>query len=140
MAPANPSSTKLAKATVRTAGAATDEQLVSAVEDRLEQAKGHVASPLGQRCEAVRALLAQVEETPEFDAEPDVLDAGLIASTQRIEHYEVARYPTVRAYARLLRREGDPTLLQETPEEEGRAGRRLSNSAEKTVDARELSQ
>jgi len=48
-----------------------------------------------------------------------------------VEHYEIAGYGTVRTYARLLGREGDVTLLQETLDEEGRADKKLTKLAER---------
>ena len=67
------------------------------------------------------------------DAEPEILDAGLISAAQRVEHYEMAGYGTVRTYARLLGETEAERLLQETLDEEGHANKLLSQLAENVV-------
>jgi ferritin-like metal-binding protein YciE len=142
---------QLVKALPKVAKAASNEQLAQAFEDHLEETKGHVerleavfrglkTAPTGNKCEAMEGLITEAQELLDSDADPDVLDAGLIAAAQRVEHYEIAGYGTVRTYAKLLGREGDVTLLQDTLDEEGRADKKLNKIAEKVVNERALSQ
>ena len=67
------------------------------------------------------------------DAEPEIMDAGLIAAAQRVEHYEMAGYGVVRTFAKLLGNEDAARLLQETLEEEGAADKKLTQVAERIV-------
>jgi hypothetical protein len=59
-------------------------------------------SPSGKNSEAIEGLIRQGEQLMEEQAEPEVLDAGLIVAAQKVEHYEIAGYGTVRTYAELL--------------------------------------
>ena len=65
------------------------------------------------------------------DAEPEVLDAGMIAGAQRVEHYEIAGYGTVRTYANLLGRKDWAQFLQQTLDEEKQTDVKLSQLAER---------
>jgi ferritin-like metal-binding protein YciE len=67
------------------------------------------------------------------DVEPDVLDAGLIAAAQKVEHYEIAGYGTARAWANRLGFNQAARLLQETLEEESTANEKLTRIAESHV-------
>lgn len=66
----------------------------------------------------MEGLLAEGAERMEIDADPDVMDAGLISSAQHVEHYEMAGYGTVRTYAQLLGFDDQSAVLQETLDEE----------------------
>jgi ferritin-like metal-binding protein YciE len=135
---------QLVKALPKMAKAASTPQLAKAFEDHLEQTKGHVArieqiferlggSPKGKKCKAMEGLVEEGKEMIEADATPEVLDAGLIAAAQRVEHYEMAGYGCVRTYARLLGDEQSAKLLQKTLEEEAAADEKLSGLAEKVI-------
>jgi ferritin-like metal-binding protein YciE len=65
------------------------------------------------------------------DAEPEVRDAGIISAAQRVEHYEMAGYGTVRTYANLLGHSDWAQLLQQTLDEEKSADRILNGLAER---------
>jgi ferritin-like metal-binding protein YciE len=119
--------------------AATDPALKAAFEDHLEQTRIHVerlegicqqlnVSPKGHKCKAMKGLIAEGKEMATENAEPAVRDAGLIAAAQRVEHYEIAGYGCVRAYAQIL---SDPAAdtLQQTLDEEGDTDHRLSEIA-----------
>jgi ferritin-like metal-binding protein YciE len=67
------------------------------------------------------------------DMEPDVLDAALISAAQKVEHYEMAGYGTVRTYAKLLGENQAAKLLQQTLDEEGEADKKLTALAESQV-------
>src|SRR5262245_8302638 len=104
---------RITKALPKMAKAATSPALKAAFEkhlaetrdqvDRLEQVFEHLGEKAKKHtCKAMQGLLEEGEETIKEDAEPDVKDAALIAAAQRVEHYEMAGYGTVRAYAKLL--------------------------------------
>lgn len=141
---------QLLTALPKMAKAASAEELVASIEGHIQETKGHIdrleavfrglkLGPGGKKCEAMKGLITEADEVLKSGADPDVLDAALIAQAQRVEHYEIAGYGTVRTYARLLGREGDVTLLQDTLDEEGRADKKLTRIAEKLINERALS-
>lgn len=109
--------------------------------DRLEQIfESFEESPTGETCQAMKGLIreakhffSEVENIFSEDAPPAVIDAGLIASVQRIEHYEIAGYGTVAHYAEMLGRDGDARLLRATLDEEKQADDELNRIAMATV-------
>ena len=90
-------------------------------------------SPRGKKCKGMEGLLEEGKELIQERPEPEVLDAGLISAAQRVEHYEIAGYGTVRAYARLLGEEEHASLLQETLDEEGETDKKLTALAESSI-------
>jgi ferritin-like metal-binding protein YciE len=83
------------------------------------------------KCKVIGALIDEAEDMiQEADHDP-VRDAALIAAAQRVEHYEIAAYGAVQHFARVLGREEDATLLQQTAEEEKHADRLLSGISER---------
>jgi ferritin-like metal-binding protein YciE len=78
-------------------------------------------------------LIAECKEMIDADIEQEVLDAGLIACAQRIEHYEIAAYGCVRAYAKLLGNEEQADLLEQTLDEEKETDESLNDIAESTI-------
>ena len=90
-------------------------------------------SPRGKKCRGMEGLLEEGKELISEKPEPDVLDAGLISKAQHVEHYEIAGYGTVRAWAQQLGFEQHVELLQETLDEEGEADKRLSELAESSI-------
>jgi ferritin-like metal-binding protein YciE len=95
--------------------------------------RGLGVSSRGKKCEGMEGLLAEGAELIKEKPDEDVLDAGLIAAAQRVEHYEMAGYGTVRTYARLLGHDDAAELLQETLDEEGEADKRLTELAERSI-------
>jgi ferritin-like metal-binding protein YciE len=87
----------------------------------------------GHHCQGMEGLIKEGKEMIEEDGDSDVIDAGLIAAAQRVEHYEIAGYGTVRTYAQRLGRENDADLLQRTLDEEGETDKRLTRIAEEVV-------
>ncbi len=135
---------QLVKALPKMAKAATNEQLKAAFAQHLEETKVHVErleqvmkqleeSPKGKKCKAMEGLIEEAKELLEEDAEPEVLDAGLIACAQRVEHYEIAGYGTVRTYAKHLGESDVQKLLQTTLDEEGATDKKLTKLAEKSI-------
>ena len=119
------------------AKAATSRQLRGAFKEHLKETEGHIdrlkaicedmgVSPSGKTNEAIEGLIRQGEALMDEEVEPEVLDAGLIATAQKVEHYEIAGYGTVRTYAELLGRDEIARTLQLTLNEEKQADRKLT--------------
>jgi ferritin-like metal-binding protein YciE len=88
-------------------------------------------------CKGIKGILDEGEKLMKDAKEPDVRDAGMIASAQRVEHYEMAGYGTARTYAQLLNRPEWARILQATLDEEKETDRKLSMLAERiNVEAR----
>ena len=135
---------QLAKTLPKMAKAATNEELKQAFLDHLEETKNHAVRleqvfnlmdvPVkGKKCHAMEGLVEEGKEMMAEDAEPEVMDAGLIAASQRIEHYEMAGYGCVRTYANLLGNAKVVKLLQATLDEERAADEKLTELAESII-------
>jgi ferritin-like metal-binding protein YciE len=90
-------------------------------------------SPRGKKCHGMEGLLEEGKELIAEKPEPDVLDAGLISKAQHVEHYEIAGYGTVRAWAQQLGYDQHAVLLQQTLDEEGEADKTLTQLAESSI-------
>jgi ferritin-like metal-binding protein YciE len=134
--------TQITKALPKMVKAATSQTLKDAFESHLEETKEQIKrldqifenlgeSSKGKTCEGMKGLLKEGDELMKEDADPEVLDAGLISAAQRVEHYEMAGYGTVRTYAELLGEEEAVTLLEATLKEEKAADSKLSKVANK---------
>jgi ferritin-like metal-binding protein YciE len=137
---------QLVKALPKVAKAATSDELRAAIEDHLEQTKEHVErleqifeslgeSSKGKKCKAMEGLIEEASETMDEDMAENVMDAALIASCQRVEHYEISVYGTLATFAKLLNREEDVDLLGQTLDEEKEADETLTDIAESTINA-----
>ncbi len=135
---------RITKALPKMAKAATSPALKAAFEKHLRETEGQVKrleqvfEALGETaktktCKAMQGLIAEGEETISENAEPEVRDAALIASAQRVEHYEMAGYGTVRSYAKLLKEDACARLLEQTLEEEKATDEALTTLAESTI-------
>ena len=133
---------QLVKALPKMAKAASSEELRQGFEDHLEQTKEHVArleqifesigeSAKGKKCLGMEGLVKEGAEIMDEDFDSDVMDAALISAAQRVEHYEIAAYGTVRDYAELLNQQEQASLLQETLDEEKETDRRLTELSKK---------
>ena len=120
---------QVVKALPKLAETACSEELAEAFQEHLEQTKGHIQrleqvfQEIGQRperqtCDGMRGLLQEGEKALQEDADEAVKDAALISAAQRVEHYEMAVYGTLRTWARLLGYEESARLLDETLDEE----------------------
>ncbi len=132
---------QLVEALPKMAEAATLPALKTAFKDHLKETKTHISrlekafktlgkQPKGQTCKGMEGLIKEGEEIIKNAADPAVLDAGLIAAAQRVEHYEIAGYGTARAHARTLGHSELVDLLQTTLDEEGTANKLLTQLAE----------
>lgn len=122
----------------------THAELGEAFDTHLEQTREQVArlerifedlgeKPTGKHCKGMEGLIEEANELLGEDAEPDVLDAGMIASAQHVEHYEMAGYGTARTYAEMLGFEEHAQLLQQTLNEEEETDRLLTELAQSSV-------
>jgi ferritin-like metal-binding protein YciE len=132
---------QITKALPKMAKAATSPELKQAFEMHLEETQGQIGrleqifealgeSPKGKTCKAMQGLVEEGEEILKAKADPMVRDAALIAAAQRVEHYEIAGYGTVRTYAKLLKEQKAAKLLQATLDEEGATDEKLTSLAE----------
>jgi ferritin-like metal-binding protein YciE len=133
---------QLTKALPKLAKAANSDELRAGFEEHLKQTKGHVErleqifealgeKPTGKKCKGMEGLIDEGSELikeDEFDGE--VLDAGLISAAQRVEHYEIAAYGSVRTYANLLGESDATGLLEQTLTEEKATDQKLTKLAE----------
>jgi ferritin-like metal-binding protein YciE len=133
--------TQLVKALPKMAKAARLVGLRSGLEEHLDQTKGHVArleqifkalgeKPTGKKCKGMEGLIEEGSEAAGEDYEDDVKDAALIGAAQRVEHYEIAAYGTVRAMAERLGEDNAVELLGETLEEEKETDEKLTELAD----------
>jgi ferritin-like metal-binding protein YciE len=105
--------------------------------ERLEEVFESLGKPAkAKTCKAMQGLIEEATEIMEEDASDAVLDAGIIAAAQKVEHYEIASYGTVRTWARLCGQEEAANLLQETLDEESQTDERLTELAESIVNPR----
>ncbi|MBV8632105.1 MAG: ferritin-like domain-containing protein [Silvibacterium sp.] len=133
---------QITKALPKLAKTATNPKLRQAFEEHLEQTNGHVQrleqifealdeKPTGKICEGMKGLLKEGDELAREEGDSDVIDAGLISAAQRVEHYEIAAYGSVRTYAELLGEDEAVDLLTQTLEEEKQADQKLTQVAKK---------
>jgi ferritin-like metal-binding protein YciE len=133
--------TQLTKALPKMAKAASSDELRTAFEEHLKETEGQVqrletifeeleVSPKGKKCKAMAGLIEEGAEVIDMDGEEAVKDAALIAAAQKVEHYEIAGYGTVRNFAELLGLDDVVNLLQETLDEEAAADKKLTEIAE----------
>ncbi|CAN5249902.1 ferritin-like domain-containing protein [soil metagenome] len=136
--------TQLIAALPKMADKASTPQLKRAFSDHLEETKQHKErveracktagiEPGGHTCKAMKGLVAEGEEWMKEDADDDVMDAGLIAAAQRVEHYEIAAYGTVCTFADVLGHSDIKASLGKTLDEEKAADNLLSQIAETSV-------
>src|SRR5260370_5743453 len=132
---------QLTKALPKMAKAATNADLKAAFTEHLEQTKGHVSrleavfdalseKPKTKACAAMKGLIEEGQEQTQEDAQDAVLDLMLIAAAQKVEHYEISGYGTVRALAEAVGSDAVADLLRQTEEEEIETDSRLTEIAE----------
>ena len=132
---------QLIKALPKMAKAATSPDLAKGFEDHLEQTKGHAnrleqifkkldQKPTEKKCKAMEGLIKEGAEAIDEDASDAARDALLIAAAQRVEHYEIAGYGSVKTYADLLGEDDASKLLAETLQEEKDTDEKLTEAAE----------
>jgi len=128
---------QLVKALPKMAKAATAHDLRAGFEEHLEQTKGHLArleeifealleSPKGKKCVGMEGLIKEGAELIEEELPPAELDAGLISAAQRVEHYEIAAYGALSAFANTLGEKAAEALLKQTLQEEKETDHKLT--------------
>ena len=134
------------KALPKMARGAQDEKLKAAFQQHKEETEGQVERlqqvfeiigkrPRAKTCPAIDGIVEEGEEImEEFKGSP-ALDAGLLAAAQAVEHYEISRYGTLRAWAQQLGYKDAVKLLDETLAEESKTDEALTKLAEKAVNA-----
>lgn len=135
----------LTKALPKMAKAATSEDLRDAFESHLSETQGHVEKVeqvfdiIGEKaqakvCPAMEGLVKEGEEIIDStDKGTVVRDCGLIMAAQKVEHYEIASYGTLRTLARMLGHDDAADVLQEILDEEGAADKKLTDLAESHI-------
>lgn len=132
----------LTKALPKMARAATSEDLRDAFESHLSETEGHVEKVeqvfdiIGEKaqaklCPAMEGLLKEGDEIVESTEKGTVVrDCGLIMAAQKVEHYEIASYGTLRTLARILGHDDAAEVLQQILDQEGAADKKLTDLAE----------
>ena len=143
--------TQLVKTLPKMAKGASSAELKQAFESHLEQTKEHVErldeifpqldeKSTGKTCKAMKGLIEESSEMLAQEGDESVIDAGLIGAAQRVEHYEIAAYGTVRTFANLLGEDEAVELLEQTLDEEAETDKELSELAEGIVNKEALIQ
>jgi len=136
--------TQITKALPRMAKAAESGPLRSAMEQHLRETEGQIErlneafelldeSPRRKTCHGIKGLIDEAKEMMSELNRGSVLDAALIASAQKVEHYEIAAYGTVRTYATMLGHRNVATLFEATLREEKATDQKLTGIAEGLV-------
>ncbi|HEX6791746.1 MAG TPA: ferritin-like domain-containing protein [Candidatus Krumholzibacteria bacterium] len=142
---------QIMKALPKMTRAASSSELQNAFENHLEQTRRQIdrletifeqldEEPEGKPCKGMAGVLAEGKEVMDEVEDDDVKDAGLIAAAQKVEHYEIATYGTLRTWAGMLDEDEVMRLLEQTLEEEKEADQVLSELADEiNVEAEENS-
>lgn len=134
----------LTKAIPKLIKKASSPELVEALENHLEETEGQVQKleevfelfnekPIAKKCVAMEGLIKETEEVIKDTDEGAMRDAGIIAAAQKVEHYEIATYGTLRTFANVLGSDDAVELLEEILDQEKGADERLTEVAEATI-------
>lgn len=137
---------QLIEALPKMASNAHDSKLKKAFEDHLKETEEHITrieeickqldiKPTGEKCKAMEGLIKEAEGFIGEAEDSDVMDAGLIAEAQRVEHYEISGYGTAVRYAKELGHSKIAEKLQMTLDQEYDADKKLNDLAEKRLNA-----
>ena len=137
---------RIIKALPRMAEAANSQDLRSALQEHLQQTRVHAQrleqifgtlneSAKGEKCKGLEGIIDEGKDVIDKvdDSPAAVADAAIIAAAQRVEHYEIAAYGTVRTFARRLGFEDQARLLDQTLQEEGETDKKLTTLAESYI-------
>jgi ferritin-like metal-binding protein YciE len=133
--------TQLVRTLPKLAKASSNSQLREAIEEHLRQTSEQVSrleeifdqleeKPTGKKCLGMEGLIKEGAEVIREDYSDEVMDAAIIGAAQRVEHYEIAGYGTVRALAQLLGENEHVSLIEQTLNEEKGADRLLNQLSE----------
>lgn len=134
----------LVKAIPKMIKKATSEDLIQALESHLAETEEHVTrveevfaeigmDPKTKKCESMEGLISEAEEVMKDADDGVMLDAGIIASAQKVEHYEIASYGTLRTFAQTLGLKNAVQLLEQNLMEEKAADEKLTEVAESSI-------
>ncbi len=143
--------TQLVEALPKVAEAATSQELIEAIEAHLDQTRNQVArlqslfrdldeNPEGETCQAMKGLIKETKDAIDEIEEGPLLDAALIIMAQKVEHYEIAGYGSVKTLASSSGHDQHVQLLEETLNEEKGADQKLTSIAEAVVNQEAISQ
>jgi ferritin-like metal-binding protein YciE len=135
---------QILRALPRMAKAAEAPELQQAFTKHLKETEGQVQrlekifeelgqAARGKKCKGMEGLIEEGKEKMEEEGEASVMDAALIASAQKVEHYEIAAYGCLRTYAQLLGLSRAEQLLQQTLEEEEATDKKLTELGESGI-------
>ena len=135
---------QLVKALPKMAEKATDKQLKQGFQSHLAETKNHVkrleevfkmhgVEVSGVDCPAIDGIIEEADDVAGEVEDKQVLDAALIGAAQTVEHYEIARYGTLIAWAKQLGRSDCASLLQKNLDEEKAADKKLTSLAESKI-------
>lgn len=138
---------QLVRAIPKMAKAASSPELRSALEEHLDITKRQVEKleeifkdlgrpASGKTCKGMAGILEEGQDILDEDLDDDVMDAGIIAAAQKVEHYEIATYGTLRAFARTRGDRRAAEILDEILAEEKDADKTLTRIAEASINAR----
>jgi ferritin-like metal-binding protein YciE len=140
---------QITKALPKLIDKATNSALKAALQEHLEVTRDQIArlesifselgeKPTGESCKGMQGVIGEGDHLVSMCKENSVMDSGIITAAQRVEHYEIAGYGTVKTFARQLGRSNFAQLLETTLEEEKEADKKLTQLAEAlNVQARE---
>jgi len=134
----------LTKALPKMVKNATNEDLIAALENHLEETEGQIEKleqvfesigkkAQAKKCEAMAGLVKEAEEIMKESEDGAMRDAGIIAAAQKVEHYEIATYGTLRTFAQTLGMEDAAGILEEILDEEKSADEKLTDVAVSTI-------
>jgi ferritin-like metal-binding protein YciE len=135
---------QITKALPKMAKKASNPQLKKAFETHLKETENHAKrlqqifdklgkKPTGKKCAAMEGLVEEGKEMMAEDMDDETMDAALIAVAQKVEHYEIASYGTVRTWAQAIGDDQTAKLLQQTLDEEGKTDKLLTELAESSI-------
>ncbi|HWB84284.1 MAG TPA: ferritin-like domain-containing protein [Bryobacteraceae bacterium] len=132
---------QILKALPKMIDSASHSELRSGLSEHMEQTREHVrrlerifqmhnVEIKDEKCEGIQGILEEGKDIIKHDENKNVLDAAIIAAAQKVEHYEMASYGSVRTWARQMGHQQAADLLQQTLNEEGEADKKLTTVAE----------
>ncbi len=135
---------QMLRAMPKLAKAAESEELKAAFQTHAQETEQQVqrleriferlgTSPRGKKCKGMEGLIEENKELLKEDADPDVLDAGIIVGAQKVEHYEIAGYGSAVTFAKLLGDSESAKLLAQSLDEEERTDKLLTEIAESSI-------
>ena len=121
--------------------AVTDQNLANGLSEHLAETKHQIErleaiaeslgfEPKGKECSGMKGILKESEDLMKADLDPTVMNAGLLAASQVVEHYEIANYGAAIEWAELMGHHDEKQLLKETLDEEEKADKKLSTISE----------